>query len=69
MKTINLIITWQAEDCLSAVMGEILNDGGNRFTCFHCDFNLCRTCVRKNLKRMAAAGGGGSRKVAHGNMS
>ena len=46
-------------------MGEILNDGANRFTCFHCDFNLCRTCVRKNLKRMAAAGGGnmGSRKV------
>lgn len=47
----------QAEDCLSAVMGEILNDGANRFTCFHCDFNLCRTCVRKNLKRLVAAGG------------
>jgi hypothetical protein len=44
----------QAEDCLSAVMGEILNDGVNRFTCFQCDFDLCKMCVRKQLKRVGS---------------
>ncbi len=48
----------QSEDCLSSVMGEILNDGANRFNCFYCDFDLCRTCVRKQLKRVGNSSAG-----------
>ncbi len=40
-----------AENCSGGLFGkEIENDGENRFSCFRCDYNLCRPCYEGNLE-------------------
>merc|ERR1712062_606994 len=29
--------------------GEILNNGHNRISCFHCDYDLCDSCVHRRI--------------------
>jgi hypothetical protein len=39
------------DNCSGGLFGkEIANDGDNRFSCFVCDYNLCRTCYEGNLE-------------------
>ena len=44
----------EGPDCLSTMVGpyapgDIQNDGTNRFNCFRCDYDLCRSCVRNKM--------------------
>ncbi len=44
--------------CPAAMGGRPLpldNNGANRFSCFECGFDLCRSCVQRRMRRRAEA--------------